>query len=128
MIRHPRVIPALENLDTALSIYSISNFEIAKLILLKILPTIETLSRVARKGYLAYIKLLLNECRMVLTNEQVDTVINMVWARRDFPYLKGSILEISISDREFKMEVINLLRKYNKQGNDSVRCKISRLL
>jgi hypothetical protein len=96
----------------ALSFYSISNFETAELILLHVAPTIEILLMVANFGYLEYFKLLLNDCRLFLTSEQVDTITSIINARYFFPkFQQASILQSLISAREVKKEVLILLRK-----------------
>jgi hypothetical protein len=115
-------------LDEALSFYSIWNFETAELILPHVEPTFSTLIRVADLGYLDYVKLLLNDCRINLTNDEIKTLMSLIYIRKRFPkirHLKFERLEYS-SAREDKKEVIMLLQNYNKLGANNDGCVILR--
>jgi ankyrin repeat protein len=112
------IINGKNALDEALSFYSISHFETAKAISPNAVPSIETLSMLVKRGYLVYVKLLLNDRRVILTNEQVKTLTIMIKRRRFFPQFQQNSEDtrwMFWGARKDKKEVIMLLSIYNEQ-------------
>jgi ankyrin repeat protein len=112
-------VDGMNALDEALIIYSIWNFETAELILPHVEPTFSTLFRVAHLGYLDYVKLLLNDCRINLTKHEINMLIRKINVKNRFPkimQLKFEELKY-IGAREDKKEVIFLLRNHKKRGS-----------
>jgi ankyrin repeat protein len=113
------IINGKNALDEALSIYSIPHFETAATILPHVESTIAMLYQVAKMGYLLYVKLLLDDCRIILTNNQLKSLTTMIKRRRYFPQFRHlTVYPLILSQaREDKKEVIMMLGKYNERGD-----------